>query len=151
MSKNRLTFLKDAFPEFELQFSENDTKAVIVNPNYDENIIVYDDEYEFTVCFSFQHSHLDDADEIVDWIRKIISGNRYAIEFISNERLCWGSQIDAEELQDLSYEKLEQFIGYYVSKELPIVANTFKIRGWDNKNNLDYTITYKANGSIAID
>ncbi|MDD6252043.1 MAG: hypothetical protein PUA85_05325, partial [Oscillospiraceae bacterium] len=83
MNKNRLTFLKDAFAGFELQFAEDYSNAVIVNPNYDENITVYDDEYEFIVCFSFQHRHFEDDDDLVDWIRNIISGNTFAIEFFN--------------------------------------------------------------------
>ena len=150
MSKNRLVFLKDAFSEFELQFAEDDSYAVIVNANYDENITVYDDEFEFTVCFSFQHRHFEDEDDIIEWIRKIISGSTFAIEFFNNEQRRFGGEIDAEELQDLSYEKLEQFTGYYGLTKLLDVADSFKIRGWDSKSNFDCTITCEANGSISI-
>lgn len=150
MNKNRLTFLKDAFPGFKLQFAEDYTNAVIVNPNYDENITVYDDEYEFIVCFSFQHRHFEDGDDLIDWIRKIISGNTFAIEFFNNEQRRFGGEIDAEELQGLSYKKLEHFTGYYGLTKLFDVVNSFKIRSWDSKNNYDYTMTCEANGSIAI-
>ena len=150
MKKNRLTFLKYAFAGFELQFAEDYSNAVIVNPNYDENITVYDDEYEFIVCFSFQHRHFEDKDDLIDWIRKIISGNTFAIEFFNNEQRHFGGEIAAEELQDLSYEILEHFTGYYGLTKLFDVANSFKIRGWDSKNNFDYTMTCETNGSITI-
>ena len=150
MVDNRLIFLKEAFSDFKLEFSDDFQNVVIFNPNYNENIIVYDDEFEFTVCFSFQHCHLEDEADVVDWIRRIIYGNTFAIEFFNNERRCFGGEIDAEELQDLSYEKLEKSTGYYGLTKLVDVANSFKIRGWDSKNNFDCTITCEANGSIAI-
>ena len=150
MSNNRLVFLKDAFYEFELQFADDYSNAIIVNPNYDENITVYDDEFEFTVCFSFQHRHFEDEDDIIEWIHRIISGNTFAIEFFNHEQRGFGSEIDAEELEDLTYEKLEQFTGYFGLTKLLDVADSFKIRGWDSKNNFDYIITCEANGMIAI-
>ena len=58
MSQKRLDFLKDAFQKFEIRFDDNYSNAIIVNPNYDENIAVYDDEFEFIVYFSFQHRHI---------------------------------------------------------------------------------------------
>ncbi len=150
MSNNRLIFLKGAFPGFELHFANDCSNAMIVNPNYDENITVYDDEFEFTVCFSFHHRHFEDEDDIIEWIHKIISGNTFAIEFFNHEQRSFGSEIDVEELQDLTYEKLEQFTGYFGLTKLLDVADSFKIRCWDSKNNFDYTITREANGTIAI-
>lgn len=150
MNKNILTFLKEAFPRFKLQFAEDYSNAVIVNPNYDENITVHDDEYEFIVCFSFQHRHFEEENDLIDWIRKIISGNTFAIEFFNNEQRGFGGEIDAEKLHDLSYEKLEHFTGYYSLTKLFDVADSFKIRGWDSKNNFDYTMACEANGNIAI-
>ena len=146
MSKTRLDFLKYAFPSLELQFNEDYSEAVILNPNYDENITVYDDDFQFTVCFSFQHCHFEDEGDVIDWIRKIISGNAFVIEFFKNSQRGFGSEIDAEDLQDLSYEKLELFTGYYGLTKLQDVADLFKIRGWDSKNNFDYTITCDAMG-----
>jgi len=150
MSENRLIFMKDAFSEFELQFADDFSSAVIVNPNYDENITVYDDEYEFTVCFSFQHCHFDEEDDIIEWIREIISGNTFAIEFFNKGQRGFGGEIDLEKMQELTYEKLEQFTGYYGLTKLLDVADSFKIRGWDSKNSFDCTIAREANGSIAI-
>lgn len=150
MTKNRLNFLEDAFSGFELQFADDYSNAMIVNPNYDENITVYVDEYEFTVRFSFQHRHFEDEHGIIDWIREIISGNIFLIEFFRNEQRSFGDEIGAEELQELAYEKLEQFTGYYGLTKLRDVADSFKIRGWDSKNNFDCTITCETNGSIAI-
>lgn len=150
MTENRLIFLKDTFSGFGLQFSDDFSKAVIFNPNYNENIIVYDEGFEFTVCFSFQHRHLEEEEAVVEWIREIIAGNKFAIEFFHNEQRCFGSEMDAEELQALSYEKLEQFTGYYGLTKLLGVADSFKVRGWDSNNNFDCTFFRETNGTIAI-
>ena len=150
MTENKLIFLKDTFIGFELQFSDDFSNAVIFNPNYNENITVYADGYEFIVCFSFQHCHLEDEEDVVEWIREIITGNKFAIEFFNKEQRCFGSEINAEELQDFSYEKLEQFTGYYGLTKLLDVADSFKIRGWDSKNNFDFTFFRKTNETIAI-
>ena len=150
MSKKRLDFLKDAFRGFELQFTEDESNVVILNPNYDENITVYDDEYEFTTCFSFQHRHFENEEDIIEWIGKIISGNTFAIEFFNNDQRRFGSEIDTEELQGLTYKKLEQFTGYYGLTKLLDVVDSFKIRSWDGKNNFDYTMICEENGNVVI-
>ena len=150
MSKKRLEFLKDTFLGLDLQMADDEASMVILNPNYDENIIVYDDVYEYIVCFSFQHRHFEDEDDIIAWIRKIITGNTFAIEFFNNEQRCFGSEIDTEELQGLTYKKLEQFTGYYGLTKLLDVADSFKIRSWDGKNNFDYTMICEGNGNVVI-
>ena len=150
MSKKRLEFLKDTFLGLDLQMADDEASMVILNPNYDENITVYDDEYEYIVCFSFQHRHFEDEDDIIAWIRKIITGNTFAIEFFNNEQRCFGSEIDTEELQGLTYKKLEQFTGYYGLTKLLDVADSFKIRSWDGKNNFDYTMICEGNGNVVI-
>ena len=150
MSKKRLDFMKDAFRGFELKFAEDESNVVILNPNYDENITVYDDEYEFIACFSFQHRHFEDEEDIIEWIGKIISGNTFAIEFFNNNQRCFGSEIDTEELQGLTYKKLEQFTGYYGLTKLLDVVDSFKIRSWDGKNNFDYTMICEENGNVVI-
>ena len=150
MNENRLLFLKDVFPELELEVADDFSKATIINPNYNENITVYDDEFEFTVYFSFQHCHFKNEDEVIEWIRNVISGNTFAIEFFNKEQRRFGGEIALAELQGLSYQRLEQLTGYYGSTKLKEVADSFKIRGWDSKNNFDYTISCEVNGNISI-
>lgn len=148
MSENRLFFLKNTFSQFELQFADDFSNVVIMNPNYNENITVYDDGYEFVACFSFQHRHFEDQNNLTKWIGEIISGNTFAIEFFNHEQRSFGGEIKKDELRGLSYEKLGQLTGY--ATKLPDVADGFKIRGWDRKNNFDYTMTCEANRSITL-
>ena len=69
MTEDKLIFLKNAFPEYDIQFSADFTKAILVNPFYEENITIYyydDDDYTpFCVCFSFQHCHLTDQADVI--------------------------------------------------------------------------------------
>ena len=75
---------------------------------------------------------------------------QFAIEFFNNDQRCFGSEIDTEELQGLTYKKLEQFTGYYGLTKLLDVVDSFKIRSWDGKNNFDYTIICEENGNVVI-
>ena len=150
MTENRLSFLQDTFVELEIQFSDDFSNAVIVNPNYKENIIVYDEGYEYIVCFSFQHCHFEDTEDVVEWIHEIIAGSTLAIEFFCKEKRCFGGEIDAEELQDLSYDKLQQLWGFTGFTKLLDTADSFKVRGWDSKSNFDFTFIYRADKTIEI-
>lgn len=154
MAGNKLLFLKNVFSKYEVQFSDDYTKAVILNPFYNENITVsYYEDDDFTpycVFFSFQHCHLADKEDVVDWINEIITGRKYSIEFFRNGQNCFGSEITSEELNDLSYEKLEQFSGYYGLTKLLEVADCFKVRGWNNSNNFDAEFVCKTNGCVSI-
>lgn len=150
MTENRLLFLKENFYNFDVLFSEDFSNAEIVNPNWNESITVYDEEFEFTVCFSFQHCHFEDAEDVVEWIFEVIDNKKLAIEFFNKEQRCFGSEIDVSALQDLTYERLEKFTGYYGLTKLLDVADSFKVRGWDSKNNFDFTFHCDQNGSITI-
>ena len=150
VSRSRLDFLSSVFDEFDLLFADDASNVTIQNPNYNENITIYDDEFEFTVCFSFQHRHFEKPEDLVAWIREIIAGNLFAIEFFNNEQRRFGSEIGIEQLRNLTYEKLEQFTGYYCSKKLMDVADSFKIRGWDSRNNSDFVFVHDTSGAVEI-
>lgn len=154
MAGNKLLFLKIAFQKYNVQFSEGFTKATIFNPFYDENITVYyyedDDFTPFCVRFSFQHCHLMDEEDVVDWINSIIACNKFAIEFFNDGQQCFGSEIESNELLDLTYEKLEQFTGCYGLTKLLSIADTFKVRGWNNRHNFDAAFVCEDNGHILI-
>ena len=122
---------------------------------YEENITVYyyddDDFTPFCVCFSFQHCHLKDQEAVIEWINQIIAGEKFAIEFFKNGQNCFGSEIDSKELLDLSYEKLEQFTGFYGLTKLLSTVDTFKVRGWNNQHNFDASFVCEDNGHILIE
>ncbi len=154
MTDNKLSFLKNTFSSYKVQFSDDFTCATIYNPFYDENITIYyyeDDDFSpFCARFSFQHRHLTDEDDVVEWINEIITGNKFAIEFFQKNQCRFGSEIAAEELEDLTYTKLEQFSGYYGLTKLFEIADSFKVRGWNNINNFDAVFVCETDKKITI-
>ena len=100
--------------------------------------------------FSFQHRHIDDEIGVVEYVTDIIDENVFAIEFFKNGERCFGGDVTAEELKDLSYEELEQTTGYYGSTKLKDCVNTFKVRGWSGNDNFDATFVVSENGNVEI-
>lgn len=154
MTENKLEFLKNAFPNYKVYISENGTQATIFNPFYNENVILEyfeeDDYTPFIAHFSFQHRHLNDEKNVVDWINEIVEEKRFAIEFFKNEQNKFGGDIEATELADISYPKLERLTGYYGATKLYEIADSFKIRGWNKDSNFDAVFVFKKDGTIII-
>lgn len=155
MPENRLEFLKNAFSNYRVQILDDGFHAIIFNPFYNENINVHcypeDDYTPFHVCFSFQHCHLTGKEDVVDWIIDIITGDKFAIEFFKNGKNCFGGDIKAEALDNISYEKIEKYTGYYGSTKLFRIVDSFKVRGWNPESNFDAVLVFEKDGTIAIE
>lgn len=154
MKDNKLGFLINSFPEYLIHFSNDNSYATIINPFYDENIIVdyYEDDFSpFCARFSFQHRHFVNKDDLVNWINEIVSGNILAIEFFKNEQNRFGGDIKSTELEELSYAKLEQYSGYYGSTKLYEISDSFKVRGWKREDNFDGIFHLETNGTFTIE
>lgn len=155
MAANRLEFLKNAFPNYKVHIEDDFLHAVIFNPFYPENINVYyekDDDYTpFTLSFSFQHCHLTDEKDVADWINDTITGKKLAIEFFKNEQNRFGGEIKTKELDDISYEKLEQYTGYYGTPKLHEIVDSFKVRGWNKESNFDAVLVFENDDTITIE
>ncbi len=154
MADNKLLFLLSAFLNEKLCIENDGEKAVIFNPFGGENIEVYYDEDNFShflAIFSFQHRHLDDEGEVIDWSGKITSGKIFAIEFFKNGRNCFGGEISSEELEHLSYQQLERRTGYYGAAKLYEVADSFKVRGWNKEKDFDGVFVLQENGAVRLE
>lgn len=153
--KMKLDFLKEHYSKYSIEFASNGEFAAIINPFSDEHIKVeyyVDDEYTpYITRFSFQHCHLTDEESVVEWIDDIINCRRYAIEFFRNGKNCFGGDIEADELIDLTYEKLERYIGYWGITKLYEAADCFKVRGWDKYNNFDGKFNSNSEGETVIE
>ncbi len=151
--KKRFDFLIKQFSNYEIIVLEDECLAEIINPYCKENIRVYyefEDEYSpYILCFAFQHVHLCDEEEVVDYINSIISGNRFSIEFFHDGVRCFGGDITADKLKELSYELLKKHTGYWGSTELKDCADSFKVRGW-NSENFDAIFVMDENGTVTI-
>ena len=153
VSKNNYAFLINHFSSHEIIYSESKDSVEIINSFGQDNIVVdYDvaDPTPFMVMFSFQHRHIKDEKGVIEYITDIINENIFPIEFFKNGERRFGGDVTAQELKDLSYEKLEQKTGYYGSTKLIDCADAFKVRGWSGKNNFDATLVIGESGKIEI-
>jgi len=154
MQIERFDFLRKEFSSYEMKFSEGGSSVEIINPFCNENVKVeYIPEDDFTpyiVYFAFQHCHMCDEEDIIDYINNIINGKVFSIEYFNNDTRCFGGDITAEELKDLSYDTLEQNTGYYGITKLKDCANSFKLRGWHSDHNFDAVFVTDEDGSITI-
>ncbi len=154
MKENKLAFFAHVYPMYKMRFSDDYSQVIIFNPFYDENITVfYYEEDEFTpfcACFSFLHTHCTDEDDVVAWINEIIFGKKFSIEFFKNEQRLFGGDIDAESLIDLTYAELEHYTGYFGLTKLLDVADSFKVKGWEQKNNFDAIFVSETDEAVLI-
>ncbi|MBO4422323.1 MAG: hypothetical protein J5879_02710 [Clostridia bacterium] len=91
-------------------------EAYIYNKDNGNRIVICDetpdaagDDHEMIVQFSTQHVHLDDPDDVVDYIRGIITDEILPIEFydLSGKRR-FGAEIGRGELDSLSVSSLQK-------------------------------------------
>lgn len=154
MQEQRFDFLLKEFSTYEIIISDENSLAEIINPFYKENVSVYydsdDDLSPYILCFSFQHVHLCDEEEVVDYINKIISGNLFSIEFFQDGERRFGGDIEADKLKELSYELLEQHTGHLGNSKLKDCADSFKVRGWYRNDCFDARFILSENDIVTI-
>ena len=151
MDTDRFDFLRNQYSAYEIKSSQDGNALKIVNPFGGESIIVEyvpDDEYTpYIVYFAFQHCHMNDEENILEYINDIIAGKIFSIEFFNQGNLCFGGDITIEDLQHLSYDFLVNHWGF---PELLDRADAFKVRGWRCSDNLDAIFVADENGQKAI-
>ena len=97
-------------------------RAVIKNPANDNRIEVFRETYaphapgeppytEYIVCFSTQHRHMEDLDEVRDYIRMIMRDEVLPIEFYLNGKPGFGGEITKEEFTRLTPESAAELFG----------------------------------------
>ena len=140
-SLGELSFIAKYIPEHRVDISDDLCSAIIYNTYSEDHLYVeYDRSDEFTpytLSFSFHHIHLIDQESADEWVDEIINERVYAIEYFKGECRVLGGQISAEDLENLSYDFLEEDTGYYAMTKLYEVADHFKLRGWSRKNDFD--------------
>lgn len=154
MKTDRFDFLTKHFSSYEIKFSKDGSLVEIINPFYNENVKVEyipdDDFTPYIVYFAFQHCHMCDEEDIVEYINDIIDGNVFSIEFFNNGARCFGGDITAAELNDLSYETLARYMESLGVAKMIDYANSFKLRGWHSNYNLDAVFAIDESGSATI-
>lgn len=154
MVNNNLVVIAAHFSNHMTHFSKDKNLLEIVNPFGNENIkIEYVPEDEWTpyiLYFSFQHWHMNDEEDIIEHIHDIINGKLFSIEFFKGNKRCFGGDIEAKDLQELSYKTLENYLGDFQMSKLKDIADSFKVRGWKADTNFDAVFDVDNYGKVAI-
>ena len=154
MFQNNLVAIASQFSDYATHLFDDKNSLEIRNPFGNENIkLEYVPEDEWTpyiLYFSFQHWHMNDEEDIIEHIYDIINGKLLSIEFFKCGRRCFGGDIEAKELQDLSYETLENFFSDFPFGKLKDIADSFKVRGCKPDANFDAVFDVDACGKTTI-
>jgi hypothetical protein len=145
----KMAFLSAYTDKYRVDISEDTESAVIYNSTGDNVIFVDYEGDEYTVAFSFQHTHLDKAEEAVEWIDEIMSDTRFPIEFFANGKNVFGGDIMSYIIENLTYETLNEHFRVFDGRELHETADSFKIRSWSGEKDIDAEIVSE-NGNIYI-
>lgn len=153
MFQNNLAVISAHFSNHVTCFSEDRTFLEIVNPFGSENIkieyVPEDERTPYILYFSFQHWHMNDEEDIIEHIHDVIDGKLLSVEFFKGNKRCFGGDIEAQDLQDLSYETLNNnFSGLRMN--IIDIADSFKVRGWKADANFDAVFDVDSCGEIVI-
>ena len=154
MFQNNLVAIASQFSDYATHLFDDKNSLEIRNPFGNENIkleyVPEDERTPYILYFSFQHWHMNDEEDIIEHIYDIINGKLLSIEFFKCGRRCFGGDIEAKELQDLSYETLENFFSDFPFGKLKDKADSFKVRGWKPDANFDAVFDVDACGKTTI-
>lgn len=136
-----LSFLANYLNKYRMDVSDDLSSAIIYNPNTQDHLYIeYDSADDFSpymLSFSFQHIHESDHESAAKWIDAILNEKIFSIEFFCKEDRCLGGEINASDLDHLSYAFFEQYAGYFGRTKFIHMVDNFKIRGWTGKNDFD--------------
>ncbi len=153
MMRNELLTVAEYFSANDVRFSDEGDSLDILNPFGKDPIRVYVEDIPhtpYTVCFSFQHRHLATVDEVVTYAGDIMSGNVFAIEFFKDGYKRFGGDLDAQEVRELSYDRLAQFLGCFGASRLIDVVDSCKVRGWARDADFDATFVEDEQGDVTV-
>ena len=153
MTRNELLSIAEHFSAYDVRFSDEDDGFDVLNPFGKEPIRVYvedDPHWPYTVGFSFQHRHLATVDEVVAYASDIMNGNVFAIEFFKDGYRRFGGDLDAQEVRELSYDRLAQFLGCFGASRLIDVVDSCKVRGWSRDADFDATFVEDEQGNVTL-
>ena len=153
MIRNELLSIAEHFSAYDVRFSDEEDGFDIVNPFGKDPIRVYvenDPREPYTVGFSFQHRHLATVDEVVAYASDIMNGNVFAIEFFKDGCRRFGGDLNAQEVRELSYDRLAHFLGCFGASRLIDVVDSCKIRGWAGDTDFDVTFVEDEQGNVTL-
>jgi len=154
MKRKELLAIAEHFSVYNVQFSDNRERFDIINPFGKDPIYVCvenDLDTPYTVCFSFNHLHLETPEQVIAYIGDIIGGNQFTIGFFKNGRQLVGGNLNAEEVHAISYNMLTLFTHCFRDvKQLIDVVDSIKVRGWAQYADFDARFGTDEMGNVSI-
>lgn len=133
-------FLNNAQKLYAINFTVEEDEASIINPNNGKCVNIYREKYysengkdifiEYTVCFATQHRHLEDLDEVEEYIHRVLKDEILAMEFYDADERSFGGEIEKADFASLSLNLLAKRWGYSIEY---LSAKDYEIHSWSGK------------------
>ena len=137
---NKWDFLKELQKKFNYDLTTKEDEAILTNRNIGKSIEVYEEKYyssdmkeefvQYIVCFTTQHCHFDDLDEVKDYVCEILTDNALPVEFYLDGNRRFGGEITKADFEKLSIELLADLFG--VSTDY-LSQFEYEIHSWSGK------------------
>ena len=153
MNRQELLAIAEHFSAYNVQFSTGGERFDIINPFGKDSISVYienDSDTPYTVCFFFNHVHLETPEQVIAYVNDIIAGNVFVIGLFKDGRQRMGGNLDKEEMRTLSYDTLARFVRSFHDIKLIDVVDSFKVRGWMQDADFDAKFGTDKIGNVSI-
>ena len=159
MARKELLDIAAHFSACDVRFSDERERFDIINPfGKDPISVVYHEMKEpdtsYIVCFSCWHIHLETVNEVVAYVRDILEGRCGIIEFYNNGHIAMSTELDTQDLRELTYETLAKRMGVNGESRMRLYANhyadTLKVRGWGKDADFDARFIKDEQGNVSI-
>ena len=153
MNRQELLAIAEHFSAYNVQFPTGGERFDIINPFGKDSISVYtenDSDTPYTVCFSFNHVHLETPEQVIAYVNDIIGGNVFVIGLFKDGRQRMGGNLDKEEVRALSYDTLARFVRSFHDIKLIDAVDSFKVRGWMQDADFDAKFGTDKIGNVSI-
>lgn len=111
-----------------------DNKVIIYNKNNKYIEVIKDNEDEYLVSFETQHCHLNDIDDIFNYIERIRSDDLLPIEFYLDDKRKFGGDISKEMFNELSINSLVDYFGF---DEDTLSNYNYEVHSWSGKYDVE--------------
>ena len=136
-----LDFLQELQKDYAFTLTVEEGRRVLRNPRTGGQIEIFEESYsadsrktetftEYIVCFATQHRHLEDPEDVEDYVRELLEDEILPIEFYCRGERSWGSEIRREELDGLDARRLSALFGC-PAEELSRFA--YEIHSWSGR------------------
>ena len=110
------------------EISQTGGEIVITNRENGNRLFIFPDcGDEYIVSFSTTHRHLDEPDDIADYVKEILSDEVLPIEFYLNGARRFGGELNRREAEGLSKAVLERQYCRFVG---PLDAYEYEVKSW---------------------